>query len=61
MAYRVALDGKEAIHEKKFYDIAQPIAPFRYLAYREGNNVTVSGTRKQLLIEEYYPYAYTVK
>ncbi|MBW2970048.1 hypothetical protein KY319_02900 [Candidatus Woesearchaeota archaeon] len=61
MAYSVTLDGKTTIHQKQFYDMAKPIAPFRYLSYTEVRKVNVKGTEKQLIIEEYYPKKYETK
>lgn len=61
MTYLVKIGDKETIHNKKFYEIAQPIAPFRYLPYSETRQINVKGTEKQLTIEEYYPKEYEVK
>ncbi len=61
MTYSVSIDEKKVIYDKAFYDIAQPIAPFRYLSYNEGRNIKVRGVTRQLKIEEYYPYEYEIK
>jgi len=55
------MDGKEAFYQKPFYDIAKPIAPFRYLPYSERRVVNVKGTKKILRLEEYYPRKYELK
>jgi hypothetical protein len=61
MTYKVSIDGKQAIYDKEFYDIAAPIAPFRYLGYSEKRNVKVKGTNKQLTIEQYNPHTYEIR
>ena len=61
MAYSVAIDSKEVFYNKQLYDIAKPIAPFRYRGYNEARQISVRGTLKQLKIEEYYPQKYETK
>ncbi len=61
MAYSISIDGKKAHYNKQFYDIAKPIAPFRYLGYTENRNVKVNGATKQLQIEIYQPHKYEIK
>ncbi len=61
MAYGVTLDGQQKIYEKQFYDIAKPIAPFRYLGYTETRPVNVDGDTKQLTLEIFQPYKYEIK
>ncbi|MEM3154638.1 MAG: hypothetical protein QW165_03690 [Candidatus Woesearchaeota archaeon] len=60
-AYSIEIDGQITYHNKQFYDIAKPIAPFRYQKYIESKDVMVKGTKKKLTIEEYYPYDYAIK
>ncbi len=61
MAYKVSIDGAEAYYQKPFYNIAKPIAPFRYLGYTEIRRITVKGSTKKLEIEEYYPHQYALR
>ena len=61
LTYKVSIDGKEGYYEKDFYEIAQPLAPFKYMPYTSATTVTVNGKPARLQIEEYYPKKYELK
>lgn len=61
MAYSVSIDAKEAYYRKEYYELARPIAPFRYNPYTERRLIDVGGTKKVLKIEEYQPHKYAVQ
>jgi len=61
LAYRVTIDGKEAIYDESTYKDAKPIAPYIYSKHEEKLIVMVAGKPKELTIEVYYPYKYELK
>jgi hypothetical protein len=61
MTYRVAIDGKSATYDEKFYKLAQPLAGFKYDPYAEKKMVMADGKPATLEIEILYPRKYDVK
>lgn len=61
MTYRVAIDGKSATYDEKFYKLAQPLAGFKYNLYAKKQTVMADGKPATLEIEILYPRKYDVK
>jgi len=60
ITYRVSIPGKSTTADAELYDIAKPLAQYRYLPYVEQRTVNIGGKPQTIVIEEYYPKKYVI-